>query len=115
MKQANKGWVYVLIAGIIEILWVSGLKHSAAWWEWALTVIAIGISFVVVIRAAKILPVGTVYAVFAGIGTAGTVLTEMLLFGEPFNIVKILLVLVLLSGVIGLKLVTGEKEKEANA
>lgn len=52
--------------------------------------------------------VGTVYAVFTGIGTAGTVASEMLFFGEPFKLLKVLLICVSLAGVIGLKLVTAD-------
>ncbi|PAD30212.1 DMT family transporter [Paenibacillus sp. 7523-1] len=107
----NRNWLYVFIGGIIEIIWVSGLKHASNLWEWALTAAAIIISFALIIAASKRLPVGTVYAVFTGIGTAGTVLAEMLLFGEPFRLAKILLIGLLLCGVIGLKLVTDQQEE----
>ena len=102
--------VICFVGGMIEIVWVSGLKHASNAWEWALTGLAIVISFGLIIAAAKRLPVGTVYAVFTGIGTAGTVLTEMLLFGEPFRLAKMLLIGLLLCGVIGLKLVTDQQE-----
>ncbi|PYE50724.1 multidrug efflux SMR transporter [Paenibacillus barcinonensis] len=108
----NRNWLYVFIGGIIEIVWVSGLKHASSTWEWVLTAIAIVISFALIIAASKRLPVGTVYAVFTGIGTAGTVLTEMLLFGEPFRLAKVLLIGLLLCGVIGLKLVTDQQESK---
>ncbi|MNP57937.1 Multidrug resistance protein YkkC [compost metagenome] len=67
-------------------------------------------SMYLLILATKKLPVGTAYAVFTGIGTAGTVIAEMVLFGEPFRIIKLLLILLLLSGVIGLKIVTVEPQ-----
>ncbi|MCG7316421.1 DMT family transporter [Brevibacillus laterosporus] len=102
----NRNWTYVLVGGLLEIIWVSGIKHSSIWYEWAGTLITITLSFAVLIRATKNLPIGTVYAVFTGIGTAGTVLTEMLLFGEPFHLAKVILVALLLVGVIGLKLIT---------
>ncbi|MDT0124476.1 multidrug efflux SMR transporter [Paenibacillus sp. RRE4] len=108
----NRNWLYVFVGGIIEIVWVSGLKHASNAWEWVLTGLAIVISFGLIIAAAKRLPVGTVYAVFTGIGTAGTVLTEMLLFGEPFRLAKLLLIGLLLCGVIGLKLVTDQQESQ---
>lgn len=66
------------------------------------------------IMAGKKLPVGTVYAVFVGLGTAGTVFSEILLFDEPFKLEKIVLILVLLAGVIGLKLVTKDKVQEGD-
>ncbi|MCU6797790.1 multidrug efflux SMR transporter [Paenibacillus sp. WQ 127069] len=105
----NRYWIYVVLSGILEIVWVTGLKHSETALEWTATAVAIVISFLVIILAARRLPVGTVYAVFAGIGTSGTVLVEMLIFGEPFNVAKIMLIAVLLAGVIGLKIVTTEE------
>lgn len=106
MNRTNRGWMYVLIGGVFEVGWVSGLKHSSNIWEWLLTVIGIAISFSLMINASKILPIGSVYAVFTGLGTAGTVIAETMLFGEPFSFAKTLLILLLLSGVVGLKLVT---------
>ncbi len=106
----TKYWMYVISAGIIEVLWVSGLKHSETALQWTGTITALICSFILILIATKYLPIGTVYAVFAGIGTAGTVLAEMLVFGEPFNLVKVILIIVLLTGVIGLKSVTMDYE-----
>jgi paired small multidrug resistance pump len=94
------------IAAIFEVLWVIGLKHSSRWWMWLGTMAAIYVSFDLLIRSSKKLPVGTVYAVFTGMGTAGTVIMEMALFGEPLRWMKVLLILMLLTGVVGLKIVT---------
>jgi paired small multidrug resistance pump len=102
----NKDWVKVFVAALFEVFWVIGLKHADSFLTWTGTVISIVISFYVMIMAGRKLPVGTVYAVFVGLGTAGTVLSEILFFGEPFKIEKVLLILLLLAGVIGLKLVT---------
>lgn len=113
----NRQWLYVFIGGIIEVVWVSGLKHSNNMWEWIGTALAIMFSFILIIMASTKLPVGTVYAVFTGLGTGGTVLAEMILFDEPFRLSKVLLILLLLSGVIGLKLITDKditSSKEAN-
>ncbi len=104
----NANWAKVFVAALFEVCWVIGLKHSDDFWTWTGTFIAIGISFYLMIMAGRNLPVGTVYAVFVGLGTAGTVLSEILLFGEPFKIEKVLLIVVLLVGVIGLKVVTVE-------
>ncbi|MBW8351296.1 multidrug efflux SMR transporter [Bacillus sp. IITD106] len=108
----NTDWIKVFVAAFFEVLWVIGLKHADNFWAWAGTIIAIIISFYVMIMAGRKLPVGTVYAVFVGLGTAGTVFSEILFFGEPFKMDKILLILVLLAGVIGLKLVTKDKVQE---
>ncbi|MGO4495370.1 multidrug efflux SMR transporter [Paenibacillus sp. 2RAB27] len=106
----NRYWIYIFVGVIFEVIWVTGLKHSDTTWTWIATVIAMYISFHLVISASTKLPVGTVYAVFTGMGTAGTVIVEMLFFGEPFQLLKVFLILLLLSGVFGLKFVTsGEK------
>ncbi|MDF2660753.1 MAG: QacE family quaternary ammonium compound efflux transporter [Paenibacillus sp.] len=112
----NMNWVKVFVAAFFEVFWVIGLKHADSVLEWAGTIVAIIVSFYMMIMAGRHLPVGTVYAVFVGMGTAGTVLSEILFFGEPFKVAKMILIVVLLAGVIGLKLVTGDsKEKGADA
>lgn len=109
-----KSWLKVILASLLEVFWVIGLAHAEEAWEWAGTIIAIVICNYLLIKATSTLPTGTVYAVFVGLGTAGAVLSEILFFGEPFNIIKIGLIVLLLVGVIGLKLVTdNEKEGEA--
>ncbi|MFJ6414159.1 DMT family transporter [Terribacillus saccharophilus] len=106
----TKQWFSVILAGIIEVLWVIGLKHANNTLEWAGTIICILLSFYLMLQASKHMPVGTVYAVFVGIGSTGTVIVDMLFFGEPFKLAKVALIAVLLLGVIGLKLVTGDKQ-----
>ncbi|MEK4736889.1 MULTISPECIES: DMT family transporter [Bacillus] len=105
----SKDWIKVFVAAFFEIFWVTGLKYADDFWTWTGTIIAIFFSFYLMIMAGRKLPVGTVYAVFVGLGTAGTVFSEILFFGEPFKVGKVLLVLFLLAGVIGLKLVTDDK------
>lgn len=108
----KKDWNFVWIGVIFEIGWVTGLKHSDSWWTWTLTAIAIYVSMHALLIASSRLPVGTTYAVFTGLGTAGTVIMEMAVFGVPFDSVKVFLIIVLLVGVIGLKVVTKQKEPE---
>ncbi|WP_316569512.1 multidrug efflux SMR transporter [Neobacillus sp. YIM B06451] len=108
----NSNWMKVFIAAIFEVAWVIGLKHADGFLEWTGTVLAIWVSFYYMILASRNLPVGTVYAVFVGLGTAGTVLADIVIFGEPFKAEKILLIAILLAGVIGLKMVSGDSEKE---
>ncbi|MED3069974.1 SMR family transporter, partial [Bacillus thuringiensis] len=76
----SKEWVKVFVAAFFEIFWVIGLKHADDFWTWTGTIIAIFLSFYLMIMAGRKLPVGTVYAVFVGLGTAGTVFSEILLF-----------------------------------
>ncbi|MDQ0230162.1 DMT family transporter [Metabacillus malikii] len=111
----NRAWSAVIIGAIFEVLWVTGLKHSDDVLTWTGTIIAIIISFVLLIKATSTLPVGTAYAVFTGLGTTGTVILEMLVFGEPFKPIKIVLILILITGVVGLKLVTGSPKEEGGA
>ena len=110
----NKDWIKVIIAAFFEVFWVIGLKHANDFWTWSGTAIAIFISFYLMIMAGRRLPVGTVYAVFVGLGTAGTIFSEILFFGEPFKMEKMLLILFLLAGVIGLKLVTPDNIQEGD-
>ncbi|MEH7309308.1 DMT family transporter [Neobacillus drentensis] len=108
----NTTWIKVFIAAFFEVFWVIGLKHANDFWTWTGTIISIIFSFYLMIMAGRKLPVRTVYAVFVGMDTAGTVLSEIIFFGEPFKIIKLLLILLLLAGVIGLKLVTKDNVQE---
>ena len=109
----NINWVKLIIAAVLEVFWVIGLAHSYNFWTWTATVILIIVSNYLMISVAQVLPAGTVYTVFVGLGAGGTVIAEILFFGEPFRWAKILLIGVLLTGVIGLKLVTDNKNKSS--
>ena len=108
----NTDWIKVYIAACFEVCWVIGLKHADGLWAWTGTVIAIVVSFYLLIMAGRKLPVGTVYAVFVGLGTAGTTLSGIIIFGESVSVAKLLLISLLLTGVIGLKIVTTDKAQE---
>lgn len=107
----NTDWLKVMVAAIFEVLWVIGLKHAGDVWTWFGTIVAIFISFYLMIMAGKRLPIGTVYAVFVGLGTAGTVFCDIVFFGEPFKVTKMILIFILLMGVVGLKLTTKENAR----
>lgn len=108
----NKTWISVVIAAFFEVGWVIGLKHADSVLEWGGTLIAIMTSFYLMIMAGRDLAVGTVYAVFVGLGTAGTVLAEIILFDAPVIPAKLALIVLLLSGVISLKMLNNQKERE---
>ncbi|MEK5522743.1 DMT family transporter [Heyndrickxia sp. FSL W8-0423] len=108
----NVHWSKVVIGAIFEVIWVMGLKHADNLITWSGTIIAIILSFYLMIMAGKHLPVGTVYAVFVGLGTAGTVIAEIVFFHEPFKLSKFLLIALLLVGVIGLKIFSNETNHE---
>ncbi|WP_143758771.1 SMR family transporter [Desulforamulus ruminis] len=98
----NKAWTFVLLGGALEIVWASGFKYEQI--PWLAVIGSLLFSFDLIIRATKVLPVGTVYAVFAGIGTIGTTVVEAVITPETFQWIKIPVILVLLFCIIGLKL-----------
>ncbi|MEC3431167.1 QacE family quaternary ammonium compound efflux SMR transporter [Bacillus thuringiensis serovar nigeriensis] len=103
----NSAWMYLVFGGLIEIYWATGLKTNSMS---ILTLIAILVSFNLLIEATKKIPIGTAYAVFTGIGTVGTILVDILYFKEAFSLIKILLVCLLALFIIGLKF-SGDKEE----
>ncbi|WP_082233463.1 DMT family transporter [Halobacillus massiliensis] len=107
-----KEWIKLVVATAFEVGWVVGLKHAENPMHWAGTVFAIIVSFYLLIQSGKKLPVGTAYAVFTGLGTAGTVMAEIFMFNEPLLFSKVGLILILLAGVIGLKMLTPSESKK---
>jgi quaternary ammonium compound-resistance protein SugE len=86
-------WIHLLIAGLTEIGWAVGLKVSEGWtrfWPSVATVGLILISYVFLSLALKSLPLGTAYAVWTGIGAAGTAVVGMLYFHEPRSPLRVL-------------------------
>ena len=108
-----KYWLMVLMAACFEVGWVIGLKHANSTIEWVITMICIIVSFGVLIYAGRFIPVGTVYAVFVGLGTVGTVIMDMVLFGAPVRPLVLVFIFTLLVGVIGLKLATPDEKETA--
>ena len=101
-------WLYVFIAGVFETVWAIGMKYSDGFsrlWPSVLTIAAMLISFGLLSYAMKTLPVGTTYAVWTGIGAAGTALMGMLLFGESRDAARILCIGLIIAGILGLRLV----------
>ncbi len=100
-------WVYLLIAGVFEIVWAMGLKYSHGFTKLYPSLLTLGgmvISFYFLALAAKSLPIGTAYAVWTGIGALGAVLLGILLFNEPVNTLRIIFLFLILAGILGLKL-----------
>ena len=101
-------WVSVFIAGVFETVWAVGLKYSDGFsrlWPSVLTIGAMMISFGLLSYALKTLPVGTTYAVWTGIGAAGTALLGMLLFGESRDAARLVCIGLIIAGILGLRLV----------
>lgn len=99
----NLAWLLILIGGICEVAWVSGLKYADTLPLKALTGVGIAFSFTCAVLAMKRLEVSIVYSVFVGIGTGGVVMAEIVLFGEEASLIKIALISTLMLGVLGLK------------
>jgi paired small multidrug resistance pump len=105
-RNESKAWLFVIIAGLLEIVWASGFKYEEV--PSLVVLIAILLSFDLIIRATKVIPVGTVYAVFAGIGTIGTVIVEVVFENGSVSPLRVALILLLLACIIGLKLTNKE-------
>jgi quaternary ammonium compound-resistance protein SugE len=102
-------WICLIIAGIFEIGWAIGLKYTDGFsrlWPSVATIGAMIISFILLSIAMKTIPVGTAYAVWTGIGAAGTVVLGMWLFDEPRDFMRFACIALILAGVIGLRLVS---------
>lgn len=102
-----KSWILLILASLFEIAWAIGLKYTEGWtrfWPSLGTIVALVASAVLLGAAAKEIPMGTAYAVWTGIGAAGTVIGGILLLGEPATAVRLACVGLILAGVVGLKL-----------
>lgn len=106
----NKSWIYVGLTSFFELVWILGFNIASAWWHWVFIVMFIFVDFYFLTKACENLQTGTVYAIFAGIGTIGTALMDVFIFNAPLSLGKILFLLILVMGVIGLKLSDGKEE-----
>jgi quaternary ammonium compound-resistance protein SugE len=99
-------WLSLGIAGFFEIMWAVGLKYSDGFsklWPSLITLLAMGLSVYFLAQALKTIPLGTGYAVWTGIGAAGTALLGILLFAESAQLVRLLFIALIISGIVGLK------------
>ena len=104
-------WLYLFVAGVFETAWAIGLKYSAGFTKFGpsvFTVIAMMVSLYLLALALRTIPVGTGYAVWTGIGTVGAAILGILLFNESREIARILCILLIVAGIIGLKLTSPE-------
>ena len=102
-------WLTLVIAGLFEIGWAIGLKYTEGFSKLIPTVWTIGamaISLTLLGIALRTLPVGTAYGVWVGIGTVGTVVLGIAWFGEPASVARLLFVLLIIVGIVGLKFTT---------
>ncbi|RPA62949.1 quaternary ammonium compound efflux SMR transporter SugE [Shewanella frigidimarina] len=100
-------WFILVIAGLFEIVWAIGLKYSEGFtrlWPSVGTIVAMLISIGLLGIAMKSLPVGTAYAIWVGVGMVGTAVLGMVLFNESVTLIRLVSLLLIVIGIIGLKL-----------
>jgi quaternary ammonium compound-resistance protein SugE len=99
-------WIYLIIAGVFEVIWAMALKYSHGFtrlFPSLVTLLGMVISFYLLSLATKTLPIGTAYAIWTGIGALGAVLLGILFFNEPVSLLRIVFLFLLLAGILGLK------------
>ena len=99
-------WTYLLVAALFEICWAIGLKYAQGFtklWPSVLTIAAMVLSLFFLALAVRTIPVGTGYAIWTGIGAVGTATLGIILFAEPVTVWRIVCLLLIVGGVVGLK------------
>ena len=105
----STNWVILIIAGLFEILWAIGLKYTDGFTKLTpsiLTILSMLVSIWLLSISLKTLTLGTAYAVWVGIGTVGTVIAGIILFNDSINLLRIISILFIILGIIGLKITT---------
>ncbi len=100
-------WIYLLAAGLLEIVWAVGLKFTQGWTRLGPslgTALAMAASFFLLARAIQAIPMGTAYAIWTGIGAAGTAALGMLFFGESATPIRLFSLLLIVAGIVGLRI-----------
>jgi quaternary ammonium compound-resistance protein SugE len=100
-------WWSLGIAGVFEVIWAVGLKYTDGFsrlWPSVLTLLAMAVSLYFLAQAIRTIPLGTGYAVWTGIGAAGTAIMGIVLFAESTHVMRLLCIALIVTGIIGLKL-----------
>ena len=103
-------WIYLVLAGLFEVVWAIGLKYTEGFsrlWPSVITVSAMTASIILLAMAVKTLPIGTAYAIWTGIGAVGAVLLGIVLFGDSASPLRLACVALVVLGMVGLKLTGG--------
>jgi quaternary ammonium compound-resistance protein SugE len=104
-------WIYLVLAGLLEIGWAMGLKYTNGFtrlWPSVGTAAAMAVSFFLLSLSLKSIPMGTAYAVWTGIGAAGTAVLGMIFFGESREVARLVCLVMIVAGTVGLKLFSGK-------
>jgi quaternary ammonium compound-resistance protein SugE len=102
-------WTYLIIAGLLEIVWAIGLKYTEGFTKLVpslVTGVALVASMLFLALALRTVPVGTGYAIWTGIGAVGTAILGIVLFAEPATLARLGCIGLIVAGIVGLKLVT---------
>jgi quaternary ammonium compound-resistance protein SugE len=103
-------WIYVLAAGLLEVIWAVGLKYTDGFtrlWPSVVTVLTFSGSLFLLALAVQTIPIGTAYAMFVGIGAVGAAVLGIILFGEPTDLPRLFFLSLLIVSLIGLRLTSG--------
>ena len=103
-------WLELLLAGVLEVFWSTFMKLSEGFTRplyTVLTLIGLVLSFLFLSQATRVLPLGTAYAIWTGIGAVGAVVVGIVIFREPVTALRMVFVVLLLTGIIGLKATSG--------
>lgn len=99
-------WIWLIVAGLLEIAWAIGLKYTDGFsrlWPTLWTVLLMLGSFWCLAQAVKALPLGTSYAIWTGIGAVGTAIAGIILFKEPATAARLVCMVLIVAGIAGLK------------
>ncbi|WP_053373727.1 DMT family transporter [Paenibacillus sp. FJAT-27812] len=105
-------WIYLLLAGFLEVGWTFGLKYSEGFTQLVpsiVTIVLLAVSFMLFARAMRTIEIGVAYAMFTGIGTVGTVIAGIFILNEPADFWRLFFIAILVGGIVGLKLVSKDK------
>lgn len=103
-------WLYLVIAGIFEVVWAISLKFSNGFTRIVptiITLVGMAVSFYFLAVATKTLPIGTAYAAWTGIGAVGAIIVGIMFLHEPVSLLRVLFMILILVGVLGLKFTSG--------
>lgn len=110
LSNPATAWLLLVAAGLLEIVWSISMKASEGFtkgWMTVLTLITAWLSFWLLGMAVKILPVGTAYAVWTGIGAVGAAILGIVVFNEPGTAARLACIGLIVAGIIGLKILSG--------
>jgi quaternary ammonium compound-resistance protein SugE len=112
IPSAMKAWIYLIIAGLLEVVWASAMKKTVGFtklWPSVITIVAMLISFTLLERAMRSLPLSISYTVWVGIGAIGTALVGVFLYKERLTVAQWVCMLAIAGGIVGLKALSSPK------